>query len=81
MADLIREGKIRHIGEARRQSPRWNGRTKVHPITALQTEYSLWTRDRAGRAGGLRARLGIGFVPYRPVGKRGFSPAIQRRRI
>ena len=71
MADLVKEGKIRHIGlsEVSAQTLRWA--CKVHPITAVQTEYSLWTREPEG--GILKAcrELGVGFVPYSPLG-RGF---------
>ena len=71
MADLVKEGKVRYIGlsEAGAQTlPRAN---KVHPITAVQTEYSLWTRDPEGEILPTCRELGIGFVAYSPLG-RGF---------
>ncbi|WP_413504677.1 aldo/keto reductase [Serratia grimesii] len=78
MADLIREGKIRHIGLSEASVTTLERAHKVHPITALQTEYSLWTRD--AEQGVLTAceRLGIGFVPYSPLGRGFLTGAIQR---
>jgi aryl-alcohol dehydrogenase-like predicted oxidoreductase len=71
MAELIAEGKIRHIG----LSEAWTGNIRrahaVHPITALQSEYSLWTRDPEAEVLPVLRELGIGFVPYSPLG-RGF---------
>jgi aryl-alcohol dehydrogenase-like predicted oxidoreductase len=71
MAELVREGKVRYLGLSE-ASPRTIERAhKVHPITALQTEYSLWTRDVEDEILPMVRRLGIGFVPYSPLG-RGF---------
>jgi aryl-alcohol dehydrogenase-like predicted oxidoreductase len=71
MAELIAEGKIRHIG----LSEAWTGNIRrahaVHPITALQSEYSLWTRDPEAEVLPVLRELRIGFVPYSPLG-RGF---------
>jgi aryl-alcohol dehydrogenase-like predicted oxidoreductase len=71
MAGLVAEGKIRHIG----LSEAWVGTIRrahaVHPITALQSEYSLWTRDPEEEVLPVLRELGIGFVPYSPLG-RGF---------
>ena len=75
MADLIREGKIRHIGLSEASVATLERAHKVHPITALQTEYSLWTRDAEQGVLAACERLGIGFVPYSPLG-RGFLPAL-----
>lgn len=71
MADLVKEGKIRHIGLSEVSAQTLCRACKVHPITAVQTEYSLWTREPEG--GILKAcrELGMGFVPYSPLG-RGF---------
>ena len=71
MADLVKEGKIRHIGLSELSAQTLRRACKVHPITAVQTEYSLWTREPEG--GILKAcrELGVGFVPYSPLG-RGF---------
>jgi aryl-alcohol dehydrogenase-like predicted oxidoreductase len=71
MADLVKEGKIRHIGLSEVSSQTLRRACKVHPITAVQTEYSLWTREpEAGILNACR-ELGVGFVPYSPLG-RGF---------
>ena len=71
MAELVKEGKIRYLGLSE-AGPRTIDRAhKVHPITALQTEYSLWTRDVEDEILPTVRRLGIGFVPYSPLG-RGF---------
>jgi aryl-alcohol dehydrogenase-like predicted oxidoreductase len=71
MADLIKEGKILHIGLSE-AAPETIRRAKaVHPITAVQTEYSLWTRDVEAEILPTCRELGIGFVPYSPLG-RGF---------
>ncbi len=71
LAELIAEGKIRHIG----LSEAWVGTIRrahaVHRVTALQSEYSLWTRDQEAEVLPLLRELGIGFVPYSPLG-RGF---------
>ena len=71
MADLVREGKVRYIGLSEASVPTIRRAHKVHPITAVQTEYSLWSRDpEDGLLEALRA-LDIGFVAYSPLG-RGF---------
>lgn len=71
MAQLVKEGKVRYLGLSE-ASPRTIERAhKVHQITALQTEYSLWTRDVEDEILPTVRRLGIGFVPYSPLG-RGF---------
>jgi aryl-alcohol dehydrogenase-like predicted oxidoreductase len=71
MAKLVKEGKIRYIGLSE-ASPATLGRAvKVHPIAALQTEYSLWTRDPEREILETCRELGVGFVAYSPLG-RGF---------
>ena len=71
MAELVREGKIRHIGLSEASPQTLRRAVKVHPITALQTEYSLWTRDPEAEVLPTCRDLGIGFVAYSPLG-RGF---------
>jgi aryl-alcohol dehydrogenase-like predicted oxidoreductase len=71
LADLVTEGKIRHIGLSEAGVDTIRRADAVHPITALQSEYSLWTRDPEERVLPLLRELGIGFVPYSPLG-RGF---------
>jgi aryl-alcohol dehydrogenase-like predicted oxidoreductase len=72
LAELVTQGKIRHIGLSEAAPETIRRAHAVHPITAVQTEYSLWTRDPEHN-GVLDAcrELGIGFVPYSPLG-RGF---------
>ncbi|WP_136416384.1 aldo/keto reductase [Herbaspirillum sp. ST 5-3] len=71
MADLVKEGKIRYIGLSEAGARTLERACKVHQVTALQSEYSLWTRDPEGEVLDTCRRLGIGFVPYSPLG-RGF---------
>ena len=71
MADLVREGKIRHLGLSEAGAHTLRKAHAVHPIAALQTEYSLWTRDPEEDILPACRELGIGFVPYSPLG-RGF---------
>jgi aryl-alcohol dehydrogenase-like predicted oxidoreductase len=71
MAELVQEGKIRHIGLSEAAPDTLRRAQAVHPITALQTEYSLWTRDVESEILPTCRELGIGFVPYSPLG-RGF---------
>ncbi|HFI5324493.1 aldo/keto reductase [Serratia liquefaciens] len=78
MVDLISEGKIRYIGLSEASVATLERAHKVHPITALQTEYSLWTRDAEQGVLAACERLGIGFVPYSPLGRGFLTGAIQR---
>src|SRR5204862_8232447 len=71
MSDLVREGKIRFIGLSEAGAETIRRAHAVHPITALQSEYSLWTRDPEAEILPLARELGIGFVAYSPLG-RGF---------
>ena len=71
LADLVTEGKIRHIGLSEASTSTLRRAVKVHPVTALQTEYSLWTRDPEHELLATCRELGIGFVAYSPLG-RGF---------
>jgi aryl-alcohol dehydrogenase-like predicted oxidoreductase len=71
MAGLVREGKIRHIGLSEASPQTLRRAVKVHPITALQTEYSLWSREPEDELLATCRELGIGFVAYSPLG-RGF---------
>jgi len=72
MAELVREGKVRYLGLSEASPETLRRAMKVHPITALQTEYSLWTRDpEDNRVLATCRELGIGFVAYSPLG-RGF---------
>jgi aryl-alcohol dehydrogenase-like predicted oxidoreductase len=71
MADLVREGKVRHLGLSEAGPQTIRRAHAVHPIAALQTEYSLWSRDPEDEILATVRELGIGFVPYSPLG-RGF---------
>ena len=71
MADLVNEGKVRYLGLSEASAATMRRAVKVHPIAALQTEYSLWTRDPEVEILATCRELGIGFVAYSPLG-RGF---------
>jgi aryl-alcohol dehydrogenase-like predicted oxidoreductase len=71
MSRLVEEGKVRFLGLSEASAPTIERAHKVHPITALQTEYSLWTRDPEPEILPTVRKLGIGFVAYSPLG-RGF---------
>jgi aryl-alcohol dehydrogenase-like predicted oxidoreductase len=71
MAELIRAGKVRYLGLSEVAPQTLERAQRVHPITALQSEYSLWTRDPEDGALEACKRLGVGLVPYSPLG-RGF---------
>jgi aryl-alcohol dehydrogenase-like predicted oxidoreductase len=71
MAELVKQGKVRHLGLSEASAKTLRRAVKVHPITALQTEYSLWTRDPEDEILATCRELGIGFVAYSPLG-RGF---------
>jgi aryl-alcohol dehydrogenase-like predicted oxidoreductase len=78
MADLVRAGKVRHIGLSEAGPQTLRRACAVHPIAAVQTEYSLWTRDPEAEVLPTCRALGIGFVPYSPLG-RGFLTGQIRR--
>jgi len=71
MAQLIKEGKVRFLGLSEAGARTLRRAVKIHPISALQTEYSLWTRDPEDEILPTCRELGIGFVAYSPLG-RGF---------
>ncbi|RFS17330.1 aldo/keto reductase [Emticicia sp. C21] len=71
MADLVKEGKVRYIGLSEAAPETLRKAFKEHPITALQTEYSLWSREPEDEIIPTCRELGVGFVPYSPLG-RGF---------
>jgi len=71
MAGLVKQGKVRHIGLSEAGAQTLRRAVKIHPIAALQTEYSLWTRDPEDEILAACRELGIGFVAYSPLG-RGF---------
>lgn len=71
MAELVAEGKVRHLGLSEVTGPELREAYAVHPIAALQSEWSLFSRDVERSAVGAAAELGVTFVPYSPLG-RGF---------
>jgi aryl-alcohol dehydrogenase-like predicted oxidoreductase len=71
MADLVKAGKVRHLGLSEAGPETIRRAHAVHPIVALQTEYSLWSRDPENEILAVTRELGIAFVPYSPLG-RGF---------
>jgi aryl-alcohol dehydrogenase-like predicted oxidoreductase len=71
MAELVQMGKVTHLGLSEASATTIRRAHAIHPITALQSEYSLWSRDPEGEILDTLQELGIGFVPYSPLG-RGF---------
>ncbi|MGA2786998.1 MAG: aldo/keto reductase [Verrucomicrobiota bacterium] len=78
MSELVRSGKVHYLGLSEAAPATIRRAMKVHPLSALQTEYSLWTRDVEAEILPLCRELGIGFVPYSPLG-RGFLTAKFRK--
>ena len=78
MAQLVREGKVRYLGLSEASAQTLRRASKVHPITALQTEYSLWTRDPENEILPTCRELGIGFVAYSPLGRGFLTGQIKR---
>jgi aryl-alcohol dehydrogenase-like predicted oxidoreductase len=77
LAELVQEGKIRHIGLSEAGAETIRRAHAVHPITALQSEYSLWTRDLEARILPVLRELGIGLVAYSPLGRGFLTGAIR----
>ena len=71
MAELVQAGKVRYLGLSGAASATIRRAMAVHPISALQTQYSLWSREPESEILPTCRELGIGFVPYSPLG-RGF---------
>lgn len=71
MAELVKAGKVRYLGLSEASAETLRRAFKVHPITALQSEYSIWTRDPEGELMATVRELGMNFVAYSPLG-RGF---------
>jgi aryl-alcohol dehydrogenase-like predicted oxidoreductase len=77
MADLVREGKVRWIGLSEPTPATVRRAHRVHPVSAVQTEYSLWSRDPERELLPALRELGIGFVPYSPLGRGFLTGAIR----
>ena len=78
MAELVREGKVRFLGLSEAGPDTIRRAHAIHPITALQSEYSLWTRDPEAEILPVCRELGIGFVPYSPLGRGFLTGKIQK---
>jgi len=78
MAELVRAGKVRHLGLSEASAQTISRAHKVHPIAALQTEYSLWTRDPEDEILPTTRELGLGFVAYSPLGRGFLTGQIKR---
>jgi len=77
LADLVQAGKIRHIGLSEASAATIRRAHAVHPVTALQSEYSLWTRDPEAEVLPALRELGIGLVPFSPLGRGFLTGAIR----
>ncbi len=77
VAELIAEGKVRHLGLSEAVPDTIRRAHAVHPVTALQSEYSLWTRDPEAAVLPLLRELSVGFVPYSPLGRGMLTGAIR----
>ena len=77
MAQLVHQGKVRYIGLSEAAADTIRRAHKVHPITAVQSEYSLWTRDYEDDVIPTLRELGIGFVPFSPLGRGMLSATIR----
>ena len=78
LAELVRAGKVRYIGLSEASAATLERAHRVHPITALQSEYSLWSRDPEAEVLAACRRLGVAFVPYSPLGRGFLTGAIAR---
>jgi aryl-alcohol dehydrogenase-like predicted oxidoreductase len=78
LAELVRTGKVRYIGLSEASAATLERAHQVHPITALQSEYSLWSREPEADVLAACRRLGVGFVPYSPLGRGFLTGAIAR---
>lgn len=77
LADLVQAGKIHYIGLSEPSAATLERAHAVHPVTAVQSEYSLWTRDPEDGILQICEKLGIGFVPYSPLGRGFLTGAIK----
>jgi aryl-alcohol dehydrogenase-like predicted oxidoreductase len=78
MAELVQQGKVRYLGLSEAATATIRRAQAIHPISALQTEYSLWSRDPEDEILPTLRELGIGFVPYSPLGRGFLTGAILR---
>ncbi len=78
MADLVKAGKVRHLGLSEASAATVRRAARIHPIAALQTEYSLWSREPETEIIPTCRELGVGFVPYSPLGRGFLTGKIKR---
>ncbi len=78
MADLIAAGKVRHLGLCEVTAEQLEAAHAIHPITAVESEWSLWARQIEGDIVPAARRLGVGIVPYSPLGRGFLAGAIRR---
>ena len=81
MADLVTEGKVRHLGLSEVTATELRAAATVHPITAVQSEWSLWSRDVEAQVVPAAREVGAGFVPYSPLGRGFLTGALTPERI
>lgn len=81
MAELVDEGKVRHLGLSEVTAEELRAATSVHPIAAVQSEWSIWSRDVERHVVPAAAELGVGFVPYSPLGRGFLTGAMTRDRV
>jgi aryl-alcohol dehydrogenase-like predicted oxidoreductase len=81
MGELVREGKVRHLGLSEVDSGLLRRAHAVHPITAVQTEYSLWCRTPEADLLGTMRELGVGLVPYAPLGRGFLAGSVSRESL
>src|SRR5258707_8963538 len=77
MAELVRAGKVRHLGLSEVTADELRAAVAVHPIAAVQSEWSIWSRDVEQNVVPAAAELGVGFVPYSPLGRGFLTGTIQ----
>ena len=81
MAELVAEGKVRHIGLSEVTADELRAAHRIHPITAVQSEWSIWSRDVEHHVVPAASELGVGFVPYSPLGRGFLTGTLQKDRV
>ena len=81
MARLVEQGKVRHLGLSEVTADELRRAHEVHPITAVQSEWSVWSRDVEANVVPACAELGVGFVPYSPLGRGFLTGALTREAV
>jgi aryl-alcohol dehydrogenase-like predicted oxidoreductase len=81
MAELVAEGKVRHLGLSEVTASELAEATAVHPIAAVQSEWSIWSRDVEANVVPKAVELGVGFVPYSPLGRGFLTGTVTAERV